>query len=203
MILSLNEVEALAKKATRGAGYSWGLAEEASKAVRFLCHRGLDGCGALADVLQRFDGVGVEYCVPFCENGLWQTNAGDMCPIYLGAALSDRADHVLVQPFRTSAVAQPFLLVPFAAQVACAITDTVTLTDGAVRIVTDGKQIAMQGSCDSRSTGVVLKKGGSLADPLIHSSRAVVEDAIWAQLNAFAHRTYAPATEESRAKGAG
>ena len=33
MNLSLNEVDAMAKKAARGAGYSWGLAEEAGKAT--------------------------------------------------------------------------------------------------------------------------------------------------------------------------
>ena len=44
MNLSLNEVEATAKKATRGAGYPWGLAEEAGKAVRWLCGA---GCGWL------------------------------------------------------------------------------------------------------------------------------------------------------------
>ena len=33
MSLSLNEVESTAKKAARGAGYPWGLAEEAAKAT--------------------------------------------------------------------------------------------------------------------------------------------------------------------------
>jgi hypothetical protein len=200
---SLNEVEALAKKATRGAGYSWGLAEEASKAVRFLCHHGLDGCGALADVLERFDGGGTKDCVPFCENGLWQGTKGDMCPIYLGSALSDRADHLPFASFHTSSVAQPILLVPFAATIARAITKVVTLTDGRARIVTDGRKLAITGECLAQSEGVVLDTGGRFAKPLDITSRAVVDGAIWARLNAFAHRTYAPATDESRAKGAG
>lgn len=40
MSFALNEIEATAKRATRGAGYDWGLAEDASKAVRWLCARG-------------------------------------------------------------------------------------------------------------------------------------------------------------------
>ena len=36
MSYSLNEFEALALKAARGAGLPWGLAEEAGKAVRIL-----------------------------------------------------------------------------------------------------------------------------------------------------------------------
>ena len=43
MSLSLNEVESLAKKAARGTGYPWGLAEEAAKASRWLAARGVDG----------------------------------------------------------------------------------------------------------------------------------------------------------------
>ena len=51
MSYSLNEMEATAKRAARGAGYSWGLAEEASKATRWLCTQGLDGAAELAHVL--------------------------------------------------------------------------------------------------------------------------------------------------------
>ena len=36
MNVSMNEVESMAKTAARGAGYSWGLAEEAGKATRWL-----------------------------------------------------------------------------------------------------------------------------------------------------------------------
>ncbi|NND22495.1 MAG: DUF3726 domain-containing protein, partial [Silicimonas sp.] len=42
MSYSLNEVEATAKKAARGAGYPWGLAEEAAKATRWLCAHDID-----------------------------------------------------------------------------------------------------------------------------------------------------------------
>ncbi|MEL7259121.1 MAG: DUF3726 domain-containing protein, partial [Pseudomonadota bacterium] len=43
MSWSLNEVESLARKAARGAGYSWGLAEEAGKATRWTCAAGWPG----------------------------------------------------------------------------------------------------------------------------------------------------------------
>ena len=36
MHASLNEIESLCKKAARGAGMSWGLAEEAGKAAKWL-----------------------------------------------------------------------------------------------------------------------------------------------------------------------
>ena len=53
MSFSLNEVGATAKRAARGAGYAWGLAEEASEATRWLCAQGLDGAAQLALLLEQ------------------------------------------------------------------------------------------------------------------------------------------------------
>ena len=51
MTWSLNEIESLAKNATRGAGRDWGLAEEAGKATRWLCAAGWPGADLLAELL--------------------------------------------------------------------------------------------------------------------------------------------------------
>ena len=51
MSWSLGETSALALKATRGAGLSWGLAEEAAGAVAWLHERGLPGVAALCSYL--------------------------------------------------------------------------------------------------------------------------------------------------------
>ena len=45
--LSQNEIEQLCLKAARGAGMSWGLAEEAGFAAAWLAMRGLHGPGGL------------------------------------------------------------------------------------------------------------------------------------------------------------
>ncbi|WP_172978117.1 DUF3726 domain-containing protein [Roseovarius sp. THAF27] len=39
MTWSLNEIEALARKPTRGAGYPWGLAEETGRAARWTARQ--------------------------------------------------------------------------------------------------------------------------------------------------------------------
>ena len=56
MSFALIEVEATAKKAARGAGHSWGMAEEAARAARWLCAHGIDGVAGLARALARVDG---------------------------------------------------------------------------------------------------------------------------------------------------
>ena len=52
LVVSSNEVDALAKKAAKGAGMPWGLAAEAGKATRWLADRGLPGPAVLADLLE-------------------------------------------------------------------------------------------------------------------------------------------------------
>ncbi|MBL8571689.1 MAG: DUF3726 domain-containing protein [Phreatobacter sp.] len=51
MDLSLNEVEAIAAKAARGAGLSWGGAEEIGKAARAMATAGANWDGLLLDLL--------------------------------------------------------------------------------------------------------------------------------------------------------
>lgn len=77
---ALNEVEATAKNAARGAGYSWGMAEEAAKATRWLCANGIDGCKALARVLAQADEIGPREMAPRDLSGDWAAEAGALCP---------------------------------------------------------------------------------------------------------------------------
>ena len=57
-MLTRSEIFAYAKKATRGAGFSWGMAEEAAVACVKLYAAGHDGFAALIPILQNADGQG-------------------------------------------------------------------------------------------------------------------------------------------------
>jgi len=48
---SLSEIDALARKAARGAGYSWGIAEEVGKSARWLSAYGFKGPEVLSEHL--------------------------------------------------------------------------------------------------------------------------------------------------------
>ncbi|MAE12157.1 MAG: hypothetical protein CMN35_02945 [SAR116 cluster bacterium] len=57
MSWSLGETAALALKAARGAGMSWGLAEETAASVVWLHSRGLPGISALCSYLGISDSI--------------------------------------------------------------------------------------------------------------------------------------------------
>lgn len=204
MTLSLNEVEATAKKAARGAGYPWGLAEEAGKAVRWLCAHDFDGCAALAALLQEIDGTDIADWLPLPGDTGWTAQGTRLCPIATGSAISDRATMIGPDKVRLEEVAQPILLAPFAAMLAQQLERNVTLSVDDVRITTDGKTVSRAGGMfPSHAARACLGAGGEVGAPAPARQRAQPAPSAWSTLNAFAHRTYAPATEESRMKGAG
>ena len=57
IVLSLNEAETLATKAARGAGLSWGEAEDLGRGARWLAARGLDWAGPLLGLAEQPGGT--------------------------------------------------------------------------------------------------------------------------------------------------
>ncbi|MGI9368351.1 MAG: DUF3726 domain-containing protein [Ruegeria sp.] len=203
MNLSLNEIEATAKRAARGAGYPWGLAEEAAKATRWLCSRDVDGCSVLAGHLEHFDGAGLANLSPSLDNRVWSAVDGTLCPISTGATLSDFAHRIADSDIQLGQITQPVFLAPFAALLARHTKKTVTVEWQDGGLSTDGDQISLKGTVPKAAPWATVRVGGQVDTPNQHCHRAQPHPDTWARLGEFAHRTYAPATEESRRKGAG
>lgn len=184
MSFALNEVEAMAKRATRGAGYPWGLAEEASKATRWLCAQGLDGCAVLAGVLTRDE-------------------ATRGCSLTEGATLSDQASLLAGGAKTMTNLAYPAMILPFARLAARQIGKTVTVSDGQAVAVTDGEDISLDGEFQDSAAALTVEVGGQLGQGRAKVTRATPDADAWRELTRLAHLTYAPATEESRRLGAG
>jgi hypothetical protein len=201
MSLSMGEVEATARKAARGAGYPWGFADEAGRAARWLSVRGVDGCAALAGLLDAVDGADLAERSPDVTAGVW-TAPHAACPLATGLALSDRAEEA-IRGVRVEEILAPLLLMPFAALLAETARQTVTLSWDGGTAVTDGTGLCLDGKVLARAPWVDLSPGGKMDAPAEACHRAQPDPRAWGRLNAFAQRTYAPATEASRRKGAG
>ena len=204
MTYSLNEIEAMAKKAARGAGYDWGPSEEAGKAVRWLESHGLPGAAALVGHLNigNIDGP------PMSLHGEWRSSTGVLCPLTGGAALNDCADGLAggyIQ--RMENVDHPLLILPFAAWSALHINAQVSVIWQGVHATTDGYRLRfeVEDADPNPATAKALtcqktKASGQMNTPAL---RGDISGDTWKELGTFAHRTYAPASEESRLLGAG
>ncbi|TBX21188.1 DUF3726 domain-containing protein [Nioella sediminis] len=200
MSLSLNETESLAKTAARGAGLSWGMAEEAAKATRWLCARGIDACDPLVALLFRHDEEGHAQAGPERLDGTWRGAEGWLCPIACGAVLADLGP-AAPMPLTLTRVALPVFLLPFAATLAKDLGQSVTLSWDGGHAATDGDAVSLD--TPPPLSDVTLTLGGPIPARSPHKTRAETDQMILVSLGIYAARTRAPATEASRLAGAG
>ncbi|MBV2359769.1 DUF3726 domain-containing protein [Thalassococcus sp. CAU 1522] len=203
LTLSLGEVEATARKAARGAGYDWAMADEAGRAVRWLHGAGCDGCAALARWLDRFDGTATADWAPQLRADGWHPVGDAICPFFAGVTLADHAGSLDTEPTHLRRVAEPLLILPFAAQAARKLARPVALTIDAQEVQTDGVGLAGSLTDIANATRVAVCLASPARDTEPPRTRAEPTATDWHRLEHFAGRTYAPATEESRRKGAG
>jgi hypothetical protein len=211
MICSLNEIEAETRKAARGAGLSWGLAEEAGKAARWLEMHGLRSVPFFAALFEAYAGRDYTALAMASTAGCWRARGGMLCPVIAGAGLLDRADEIAAgRAIEMADLALPVLLAPFAAAIVKATGAGIVLEWPGVRFVFTGEGTwcdAERGALDAASAphATCGKLAGAVrGTPLRPAIVGVpVDEAVWSRLDAFVQRTYVPASDESRLKGAG
>ena len=210
MTFSLNEIEAMGKRAARGAGLSWGLAEEAGKAARWLAAHALPGPEELAENLTGNDGRSHDELAPVSVDGVWRARSGRLSPLVCGAALCDLAAEIATgREIELAALAQPLLLAPYAAGVAKMTDAAVELSWPGVVMTFTSEGVSIEGdhaSLMARSAdGVHCRRMETavLAASADAASGRAVDARTWNRLNELAQRTFAPATEASRLAGAG
>jgi hypothetical protein len=208
--LSRNEVASLCMKAARGAGMSWGLAEEAGFAAAWLVQHGINGPSHLYAHLDQAQGRPWGDLCPTVSPGAWEAPAGRaLCPIALGATLCDYAE--LPEGIKAGSsleigkVDHPVLLIPFLAVIAAS-------NDLLIDIVWTGGMVSLDGRSDTLMHAAHALAGQQV--PITLTARSGKPQAatpgkvpkisaeIIAALNTLAMRTTVPSSESSRA-GAG
>lgn len=207
VLLSRNEVESLCFKAARGAGMSWGMAEEAGFAAGWLNERGIDGAGATAAHLTAFAGRSWIAVCPDVEAGTWSARGeGPLCPFALGAALSDFA--MMTRPalegdgIAPGSTSYPVLVLPFAASSATALQTAISVSwpGGCVCVRPDGTIAGdvetMQALTQSPLTLTCDNLDGKA---WTWTAGRNVERETLQILNGYAMKTTVPPSEKSRA----
>ncbi|HEY0439320.1 MAG TPA: DUF3726 domain-containing protein [Xanthobacteraceae bacterium] len=208
MTWSLNEIEAEAKKAVRGAGLPWGIAEEGAKAVRWLAANGVDALPALADLLDRHAAGEMSTAINTADAFHWR-GATPLCPLLLGAAIADHA-HLFAQGREISAapVAHPLLLVPFVARAARAAKHALALTAAGAEVVVSelgSAQGPLTALDIATADGIKCAPAAAAGPGLDHRTCqvAAIDPHAWERIARYAFRTYVPASAQSRLQGAG
>lgn len=195
--LSFGEMEALARRAARGGGLPWGLADEAGRAVRILCAAGLDGAAALAGLLAEIRVRRDPRLAPVrVLDRVWRAEGGALCPIRAGVSLSDMARLMPPDGVGMEGVLVPVLILPFAADVARRLEGPVTLSwrGGILSLGPEGLPQAegMDKLMRVQQAGLHLHPGGPGLPAAKAHARARPDPRALAALEALARRTRAP-----------
>ncbi len=216
---AIGEVESLVLKAYRGAGFSWGMAQEAGKAAAWLTAKRLPALDAFAALLNQIADLTHEQLSPNIKSSSWPErwvgSSTLLCPVVCGAFLSDLGPAVVEKESTVTltSVASPLILLPFVATLGVPLT--LRMTNAEVSV--DGDVIApfpvyetVAGKLDvvlqlavqrAASIGDKTEQAGRGSD--ISLMRGTGNVASIKLLQALAHQTYVPATQESRESGAG
>ncbi len=109
---SLSEIETTSKRASRAAGFSWGIAEEVGKCIRLLELFGLPGIKNLNEYLDNREIENFETLFSISKNN--KSSSKFFCPINLGVNFLDQVKKL--EKFNNISfekIAYPILLIPF------------------------------------------------------------------------------------------
>ena len=183
MQVSLNEVEVMATKAACGSGRPWGLAQETGWAVARLEAQHLPGAETLLALLEATDGF---------------VGDRDQCPVLIGCHIADLGGVDLQVTYPR--VYQPLLLVPFLQR----LPVRHALEFGQCRVTATPDAVDICGVLPAASPVSINRVAGpETAGGATLTADMDIDGEIWEALGLFAHRTYVPATDASRLKGAG
>ena len=206
MIHSLSQIESQAQKAVRGAGFGWGHAQEAGKAVRWLATHQLPGAVFLAKYLGHYQKNPNQYQAPQLQSGLWYPRQGLLCPLQTGACLCDFNLPSPESSILLKQVAYPLLLLPYLATIALQGHGTAEIYWPGTQMRCCGKKFHGLATDRLNSTLEVSVQCGLLPQSLSGQEPSyqgqAVDEKTWQILETFAHQTYVPASEVSR-QGAG
>ena len=185
MQLSQSEITALATKAARGAGLSWGEAEEAGWACCWLARAGLP---APAMLLRALDA---------------ESSAS---PLRAGIRLMDQAggpEWTGALPVTLEDLVEPVLVVPFLAQAAERLGAPVELDLGSETICLTGREpvpdlSALREICHRTGARVTISVSQSSGAAAPGRFDGRIERGVWQSLDALALLTTVPASEQSR-----
>jgi hypothetical protein len=201
VILSLNEIETMIRRAATGAGWPYGLADDAGRAAAWLAARGFDGIGAALAALEPGPAPvnGEQTAEGRVLRGARAAAVGPSCFDVLGAG--GPATSVILED-----IDQPLMLIGLGGIAAGSGNCSFRLeSDAGFRAHIGGEAVSMTGPApDSGATLRAVRIAGAAVGPSPDPARGVeVDEALWARVKTLAAKSYVPATEQSRARGAG
>tara|TARA_B100000749_G_C18395663_1_gene452279 strand:- start:235 stop:846 length:612 start_codon:yes stop_codon:yes gene_type:complete len=194
---SLSEIDTTSKRATRGAGFSWGISEEIGKNMRLLELFGLSGIKNLNKYLKDYKKKQFQKIALISE--INETKKNPFCPIILGTNFIDQVNLLDKKNIiKIINVAFPILFLPFVSRASEIIGKRIFLK-------IDEKEFLLnlnQSIYSNYLKNEILEKCNSISINFIENNNSFNENE-WKELYKLSEDTFVEETESLKIGAAG
>ncbi len=195
---SSSEIITVSKRATKAAGYSWGVAEEVGKNIDILELIGIAGIENLKSYLRD-----IQKKTPIGPNAIELQNKIDnecLCPILTGVCLIDDFKKVeLLKEINFFNVSYPLLMIPFISKLSFLIGKRVSINiDEHVFRFNLDKYMFSESDVDS----LVIEKGKNIKVSTFENDDSFTQE-VWDELYALSTDTFVEENEKLKSTAAG
>ena len=195
---SSSEIITVSKRATKAAGYSWGVAEEVGKNIDILELIGIAGIENLKSYLRD-----IQKKTPIGPNAIELQNKIDnecLCPILTGVCLIDDFKKVeLLKEINFFNVSYPLLMIPFISRLSFLIGKRVSINidEHVFRFNLDKYMFS-----DSDVNSLVLEKAKNIKVFTFENDDSFTQE-VWDELYALSTDTFVEENEKLKSTAAG
>ncbi len=193
-----SEIETISKRATRAAGFPWGIAEEIGKNIKTLELLSLTGIENLNLYLRSVKGKQVHGPKEICADN--RLESAGYCPFYTGSALLDSANKVEeISNLTFHSVNFPILLIPFLNRLSEKIGKKILLRIDDVDFLLNLNKFI---SVSKDFEGIVIESAKIVRIEVLENENSFSEK-IWDELYDLSSETFVEETDRLKENAAG
>jgi len=193
---SFSEIDTTAKRATKGVGFAWGVAEEVGKNIRLLEMFGLPGLKNLNQYFKKIKQEEFKNLTFILKENI---SKKPYCPIIAGTSFLDQINSANeLDEIKIENMGFPILFLPFLSRASEVIGKRIFVT-------IDNKDFLLnfnQSIYSNYFSGDILEKGNSIKIKFLENINSFAEKD-WQELYKLSENTFVEETEELKKSAAG
>ena len=196
-MISFSEIETTSKRASKAAGFSWGIAEEIGKSIKSLELFGLPGIINLNLYLKKIKKKHPKKIKKIEKENKNEDN--ELCPIYSGVAFLDRCIELeKLQSIKFYKVSYPLLMLPFISRASELLSKRVLIQYDNVSFLLNFDKSIFSQNIDNQAQPLT----NVLKIEFLENKNSFSEQD-WKELYKLSEETFVEETESLKSKGAG
>ena len=194
---SFSEIDTTAKRASKAAGFSWGIAEEVGKSIRSLELFGLPGIINLNNYLKKIKQKHPKKIERIEKEN--KTSDKELCPIYSGVAFLDRCLELeKLKAIKFYNVSYPLLMLPFISKASEIMSKKILVQYDKTSFLLNFDKSIFSKNIDKQAQSLA----NVISIEFIENKNSFSEQD-WKELYKLSEETFVDESDSSKAKAAG